>query len=216
MTFPALAVVAVLSTAGVDATPAAPVDTPARVNVFFAPVAGVALSVLGTLGYRGPTLYAPSGFTVAVGPNWGITGELAGLIVFAGTGGYGISASVGPTWLPSGRGVEGLFVTPKLTFDLSRTPTSCLAGCAKPAGNSGPVDLGPGVERSFLAGFDVGYQFSGRTSASLVIGASAGYGYDNGLIPLVSPLTSTTSSALRRQGFVWALNLSVLRVGFSR
>jgi hypothetical protein len=219
MTFPVLVVAAWLSATGVESAAAAVEPAPRTLNVFVAPLPTVLIGALGSVLYSGVVLYLPTGFTVAVGPNWGITGELAGLLVLSREGGYGVSASVGPTWLPMGRGVDGFFVTPKLTFDLSRTPHyGCALGCPDGAGgNNGPIDLGPNVSRSFLAGVDAGYQFSTRVSLALVIGASAGYGYDNGVgSPFVSPLNSTSASAARSQGFTWALNLSLLRIGLGR
>jgi hypothetical protein len=176
------------------------------------------VSGVGSWIYRGPMLYLPSGFTIAVGPNWGITGELGGMLVLGSELGYGVTASVGPTWLPSGRGVDGWFVTPKLTFDLSHTPRGLFSPQFDSGGNHGPLDLGPNISRSFLAGVDVGYQFSTRVSLALVLGASAGYGYDyNGdAFGLVSPLMSTTGNGARTQGIVWSLNLSLLRVELAR
>jgi hypothetical protein len=187
-------------------------------TVYVEPVSAAVVSMVGSGMYGGALFYVPMGFTVAVGPNWGVSGELAGLALVGGHGaGWGVSASAGPTWLPSGRGVDGWLVSPKLTFNITSLPiVRCLLSCPA-SSNNGPADFGPGVSRSFLGGVDAGYQFAPAASVSiaLMFGVSAGYGYDENGSGLVTPVLGAMTTN-RTQGVVWALNFAMLRVGFAR
>jgi hypothetical protein len=219
MLAPAIALAAVVASTDVSTQVAdEPAPQPRMLNLYVEPVPAVLVTFVGSGIYGGALLYLPTGFTAAVGPNWGVSGELAGLALLGGRGsGWGLSMSAGPTWLPSGRGVDGWFVSPKLTFNITSLPiVRCLFGCPAST-NNGPVDLGPGVSRSFLGGIDAGYQFAPGPAASIAMmfGVSGGYGWDENGSGLVTPLLGAMTTN-RTQGVVWALNLAMLRVGFAR
>ncbi len=184
-------------------------------DVFVAPVPTVLLSFYASTIYSSSAFYLPTGMTVLVGKNWGITAEVAAMWLLGARKGWGVSASVGPTWLPSGRGVDGWFLTPKVTFDVSRLPTlDCFLVVGSCQGRFG-VFWPPITSVDVLAGIDVGYQFAPAPLAvALLFGASVGYGSNPTDPGVVTPLIGAPNSEHPSPGPVWALNLAMVRLGF--
>ncbi|MBK7861156.1 MAG: hypothetical protein IPJ65_21600 [Archangiaceae bacterium] len=131
--------------------------------------------------------------------------------------GFGVSFAAGPKvslW-------RGLWADLHARFTLTHPVQSSLFRCPPDVlcALSGPLDLGPGYTRAFLAEADVGYEWRfGALYLSPTVGIGAGYAYDyldsTGL-QLLSPFSRRTTARTRTEGFVWTLNLNLLRVGFS-
>jgi hypothetical protein len=191
------------------------VESEATINLFGAPLSSAGMLTGSVTGLSKTTaFYLPLGVTVALGPQWGLTAEISGALISSNLvtrRGWAIAASAGPTFFIADPGMNGPFVTPKLSFQLARPIIEplILAGI-------GPIDLGAEISRSFLLGADLGYQLRrGNLTVAFVLGASAGYAFDQ-----VNSVT--TPFAVRRfvptqrtYGFAWALNLNFLRLGYA-
>jgi hypothetical protein len=188
------------------------------VNIFGAPLstAGMLLSTSIPTVPLG-AFYVPLGVTVAVTAEWGITAELSGAYVFdryQAEAGWAFSASAGPTWFLSGRGMGGFFFTPKFSFQMGRAVSILIL--ADSFGGAGPIDVGPNVSRAFLVGADVGYQLRrGRFTVAFVLGASAGYAFDQQSAFTTPFEVQSRFSDGRTQGYAYALNLNFLRLGYA-
>jgi hypothetical protein len=194
-------------------------------SIYTSPTSIAGAAAIGSFAYGAPLFHVPVGATFALADSWGLTAELTGTVVpMRRAVGWSLGASIGPTFLPSQRGVEGWFVTPKLMVQVASMPDAFCPCAVFSHGNSGPVDFGPGVSRAYLLGLDAGYTFStSPVSLGLVLGAAVGYQYDGW--DFVTPIGSTgthpggtrsVAAGGRPQGLAFTLNLSLVRLGFSR
>lgn len=176
--------------------------------------------------YPGATLSGAAAIAVAVVPIWlpvGVQVPLSASIsldvdlsvlaaLTAGSPGWAFTASAGPTWFPRADGTSsGFFIGPRLQFI---TGVAALVA-SPPSGDGGPLDGGPSLRRSFLVGFDLGWQFRrGRLVFGPIVGASAGYSYDSTSV-FATPLEGARPRIpIARTGtFAFGLNLTLFRLG---
>ena len=214
----ALVLCALLSTAPdeVAATVAPAPRLEPVANVFTSPVSSLGMLGSGVIpGFIG-WLYLPVGGTFQLGPAWGLTAELSVSASLPGSfvrDGWSFSTSAGPTFFLSGKGMDGFFITGKFSFQVGKAASRVVFFDAAP---ESPLDLGPGVSRSFLAGADVGYQLRfGHLTLGFLIGASAGYAYDQS-DGMTTPFAfSGGFGSQRTQGSAWAMNVNFLRLGYA-
>jgi hypothetical protein len=205
-----------------------PVEAPEpRVVVDFYPAATTNAFAFG-LGGKALWLYVPLSATVVIGPSTALHAEVA----FGAVGGdsvdrgFSFSAAVGPIFSFGPSALQGFFIGPKLSFQLSSAVTvygGRTVNFGEDVGGGGPLDLGPEWSRAFLVGADIGYQWtwSGRHIA-VMIGASVGYEFDAGG-PEIDPFGVQRGEArrglffsgARTQGFAYSVNGNLFRIGFA-
>jgi hypothetical protein len=128
-----------------------------------------------------------------------------------GTRFYRLVAAAGPLFSPSGRGLSGFFVQPKLITMASYEPDYAYDMTRHQGGTSAELQLG----------LDVGWQFSaGNWYFAPVLGASAGYCFNcteerEGAYQIshVTPPSFYGYSMTRGTRPVLGFNLNLLRVG---
>ncbi|MBK7862996.1 MAG: hypothetical protein IPJ65_31190 [Archangiaceae bacterium] len=200
---------------------AAPEREP-RLAVGFYPQA-MTVPLAMVVGIQTLAFHLPVSVTYAMSPSTALYAEAAGTLLYgpfgvAGTFGisFGAQFSIGPASSP----LHGFFVCPRAGFQLSNARAHFLLG--KGASN-GPIDLGPAWSRAFLAGADVGYQWTwGSRHIAVMLGGSFGYAFDN-FGPWVEPLGLSRGAAMggaptprpRNQGFAFAINGNLFRIGFA-
>lgn len=131
--------------------------------------------------------------------------------------GYALSFAAGPSF----KLWRGLFASSHARFSIYRPVLNTLLSCPRDAicAQSGPIDLGPGTVRAFTAEADLGWEFQwGALYFAPTVGFGAGYAFDfidpNGT-GMLTPFSRRTTPGRRTDGFVWTVNLSLLRIGFS-
>lgn len=186
-----------------------------RASLYFSPVASGGMLALGTVGPGG--LYLPVGGVLSLGPHWGITAEAAMGVPFMMSGrmmnpGWSLSAAVGPTYFLREQGTDGLFVTAKLQFQVSK-PMTGLAVPVDDRSGGEPLPITPDTAYTFLIGGDVGYQWHvRRLTIAAVLGGSIGYGYHRAEM-VVTPFD--WEGTRRTQGIAFAINVDLLRIGYA-
>lgn len=219
-----LAVLVILATSDLKPAPSVLDDTPPAPELEGAPrlvidlyplamsaplAAGAAIEAL--------MVYVPVSVTWVLSDSAALYAELAGAFVVPhrGTIGGTVSVSVGALFSFGPAALQGFFVCPKLGFQLSNANTQL--GTEK---MNGPIDFGPAWSRAFLGGADVGYQWTwGKRHIAVMLGASLGYEYDNNG-PFLDPLGLQRGTTFgrrpveRNQGFAYAVNANLFRIGF--
>jgi hypothetical protein len=198
--FLALALVAALPTEVPMSTTEA---VPARWSVFVEPIGtavlgGLSIASKGTDQY----FYLPVGLNIPAGPTelavelsvWHASVAADPDVAVPGSNTTAVDLAVGPMLhLPRGQRWSGFFVEPKLMAEFGRETVS--------ARGVGGVQLG----------VDVGFQVSWKALYfAVVVGAGAGYGVGptNGVLLAGSPAPAAP-------GFIWSVNLNLVRVGLS-
>lgn len=133
--------------------------------------------------------------------------------------GWALSFAAGPSF----KLWRGLFVDAHARFSVYRPVMSSFFSCPPGAicaqSGNGPVDMGPGTVRAFTAEADIGWEFRwGALYFAPTLGLGAGYAFDfidPGSTGLLTPFSRRTTAGRRTDGFVWTMNLSLLRLGIS-
>jgi hypothetical protein len=132
--------------------------------------------------------------------------------------GWALSVAAGPSF----KLWRGLYADAHARFTLYHSVLTQVSICPPGVacaldGLNGPGDLGPGRARAFTAEFDIGYAWTfGRLYLSPAIGIGAGYAFDYvdpTHVGLLTPFSARSTARSRPDGFVWTLNLNLLRVG---
>jgi hypothetical protein len=188
-----------------------PVPAP-RMTVYGSPASTVIAGVMAPFGPGGA--YLPTGFTMLLGPSWGLSAELAGGLIFAPgayDAGWSAMASFGPTFFPLSDGLEGLFVTLKAIVQAREVPR--FPQVARPCFITAPCPVpAPSSAQAAMVGGDIGYQWRrARLTVALLLGLSFGWG-NHQSDAFTYPLDPTTA---QRSGLALGLNLNFLRVGYA-
>jgi hypothetical protein len=207
--------------AGVDAPQVMSAGDAPRVTVYGYPVATAAMLGRGAIAGEW-AIDLPFGVSVRLNEQTSLDFEAMWMGLGASTDtslhGFAVSFAAGPKfslW-------RGLWVDAHARFSLYHPLMSAVIRCPPDvlcAFDHGPGDLGPGWTRAFLAEADVGYEWRfGALYLSLVLGIGGGYAYDcldSTGMRLLSPFAARTTAGRRTEGFVWTLNLNLLRIGVS-
>jgi len=164
-------------------------------------------------------LHVPVSVTWTVGPSTAVHSQLSLTFVDAKWGWTGVtlSASMGPLFSFGPTALQGFFLAPMFTFQLTSARTQL--GTAKCAG---PVERGAQWSPAFLTGLQFGYQWTwGTRHIAVMLGGSFGYAYDNhgpfvdafgyqrgaNACPNVPPEGD--------EGFAFSVNTDLFRIGFA-
>jgi hypothetical protein len=208
-----------LALAGLELEAPAPETSQPRAIVYGYPVATLAMPFRGTIAGEW-AIDVPLGASIRINDTTAIDVELywmtLGSSFSRAPAGWAASIAAGPSF----QVWRGLYADLHARFTLYHSvfspPFSCPPGafCAL---DNGPLDLGPGRARAFTAEVDLGYQWTfGRFYLSPAIGIGGGYAFDyqdpTG-VRLLTPFSPRTTAGRRSDGFVWTVNLNLLRVG---
>jgi hypothetical protein len=214
-----LSLIAMLAlAAGVETVEPSPRPFEPRAVLYGYPSSSVAMGGYG-LTQDDSAIYAALGTSLRLGGKVALDVELAGgtlTSTFTHVVGWMFSAGVGPSLQLTGdEPFRGLFISTRFRFQAFNPPPHGFV--MFPSGNHGPIDVGPGVARAFLAEIDIGYHLRlGRFYVAPIVGIGAGYAYDyidSTGVGFLSPFTAASNPGQRPQGFVWTLNLNLARVG---
>lgn len=202
-------------TGDVNATGPEPAFTP-RAIVYTYPLTALGVGALNATGMK--AAWIPLGVSVPLRADLSFDAEGSVGVLGFGSGfgtGWSLSLSAGPTWYPftGERVLGGFFVGPRfqlMTGEATRLPVLFASG------GSGPVDVGPSVRRSFLVGFDLGWQFRyRRLTFGPVFGAGVGYTFDSNSA-FANPFETTIFGNVGRPDtFAVGVNFNVFRLGVS-
>lgn len=198
----------------ITADPPPPVAAEPRHVVFAQPL----ITLAGLVGMAAPDigggLALSGGAQFAVNDDWGLTLDAAGMIASAGRdesirGVNSAALSIGPTFRIKGSGLSGFFITPKGYVVVAHNWTDF---------GPSPIFGTSGGERwsSFEAGGGVDFSLQ-WTKGGFFIGTvlGVGGGIAMGAGSPASSFSSTLYTFGSRGGFVLALNVHLLRIGYA-
>lgn len=188
-------------------------EAPAPIVYSYPTLTAVAAGVNAADGIE--LLWVPVGVQVPLRPDLAVDLEVAvafmKLTPFAREG-WAFTATAGPTWFPlSGdRALTGFFIGPRLQFMIGQAATFLVA---LPAGGA-PLEVGRTIHRSFLVGFDVGWQFRvGRVVFGPVLGASAGFTWGSGSVWATPFEVDSGASSHDTDTFAFGINFNLFKLG---